>query len=87
MILTGRRSVACERSPVAAPDDPSRWTEGESERDRFIARLIGQLAATIAELSTQRPDPSDGDGWLSFDAALSDLYGALITLERLDRHG
>ena len=42
---------------------------------------------TIAELSTQRPDPSDGDGWLSFDAALADLYGALITLEQLDRQG
>ena len=85
MTMTGADSLGCERAPDADPR--WEWVEKVPSGQRTLGQLIGRLAGTIADLSTHRPDPSDGDGWLSFDAALSDLYGALIALERLDRDG
>ena len=69
-------------------EERSRWTgdsrgwDGTGDGIRDVAH---RLAAMIVELSALRPDPSDGSGWLNFDAALSDLHGALVALEEFGR--
>jgi hypothetical protein len=54
--------------------------------------LIDQLSDIIYGLTIRRPDSEDGAAWLSYDAALTDLYGALVALDdfrgagRVTRH-
>jgi len=64
------------------------WTGDGSDLDGTgdaVQDVAHRLTAMIVELSTHRPDPSDGPGWLNFDAALSDLHGALVALEEFGR--
>jgi hypothetical protein len=53
--------------------------------DLVVEELVHQVAATIDKLSAHRSELSTGDGWVNVDAALSDLYRAMITLQHLDQ--
>ena len=46
-----------------------------------VADLIDQLSDIIYGLTIRRPDSADGAAWLSYDAALFDLHGALVALD------
>ncbi len=58
-------------------------TGDESRAPDVIEELVDQLSDVIYGLASHRPDPSDGVAWLSFDAALCGLHGALVALEEL----
>ena len=80
-----------ERRRPRWEERPSGWTgSGPPGRDGIgggVEDVAHRLTAMIVELSAHRPDPSDGPGWLNFDAALSDLHGALVALEEFGRGG
>jgi predicted metal-dependent HD superfamily phosphohydrolase len=50
-----------------------------------LDRLASRLRSMIDELAAHRPDPTDGSGWLSFDAALAGLHAAMVALAEFDR--
>ncbi len=48
---------------------------------KVIDELVDSISDLIYGLASQRPDPSDGVAWLSFDAALRGLHSALVAFE------
>jgi len=63
------------------PDLHSASSRNGSRGLDAVEDLIDQLSDIIYCLTIQRPDSADGAAWLSYDAALFGLHGALVALD------
>jgi hypothetical protein len=62
-----------------------RWEAADPLDRDSLEQLASRLRTMIADVSAHRPDPSDGSGWLTIDAVLAGLHGALVALGEVGR--